>query len=87
MTWVHETEDTTEGVPCCFECWWSEYEVCTAPTPDPASPCGFQRGGRVCGTGANNLDHDAAPQPWGTHRYQPTRCTCGHPIKAVADGG
>ena len=44
---------------------------CTTPTPDPASPCGVCNQGTVMCFYTN------------THTYQPTRCTCGHPIEAA----
>lgn len=47
---------------------------CTTPTPDPASPCGVCNQGTVMCFYTN------------THTYQPTRCTCGHPIEPTPGG-
>ena len=48
--------------------------VCVIPTPDPASPCGVCNQGTVMCFYTN------------THTYQPTRCTCGHPIEPTPGG-
>ncbi len=82
MTWKHEAEDTTDGVPCCYECWVIEYEVCTVPTLEPCMAVG--ENGATCGRDERDpLHHSWRAVPIG-HDYvppQPTRCTCGHPIK------
>lgn len=58
------------------------------PTPDPASPCGQKDSpkGLPCGATASDGWHDRRtwenePELW--HAYQPTLCTCGHPITEV----
>jgi hypothetical protein len=78
--WVHTAVDTTDGIPCCWECWAIGSEVCEVATPDPASPCGFTwLPGKTCG-----LPESEHFGKTGMEAYQPTRCTCGHPIEERA---
>ena len=61
---------------------------CTSPTPDPASPCAR------CRLPGSSNQHRTVDDCWVKapgcltcsepdmhHPHQPTRCTCGHPIK------
>lgn len=45
---------------------------CTIPDPDPTSPCGLPGCGEALGGAIDSTNHP----------HVPTRCTCGHPIKA-----
>ncbi|MFI0434094.1 MAG: hypothetical protein ACH36H_13250, partial [Candidatus Nanopelagicales bacterium] len=60
----------------CIRCLWDDApEPCRAPTPDPASPCGYPGD---TGTGClGAFEHD--PELWGYHTHQPTLClVCKH---------
>lgn len=84
MTWVHEHEDAR--LPgACLECIAARTTFCTTPTPDPASPCGYEykEDGAPCGFRRSMGGHEFVDAD---HPHQPTRCTCGHPIKEAADG-
>lgn len=73
----------------CGSCWHESFQIgapqdriCTAPIPDPASPCGFE------GCEGWPGDHDFTvgrcqhPPKHDCHPHVPTRCQCGHPIEA-----
>lgn len=71
--------------------------ACTTPTPDPASPCGFEdpwaKYGHPfppCGRPETHTHHTFSggrgETPDGGHFYRPTRCTCGHAIEAAPQG-
>lgn len=61
---------------------------CTTPTPDPASPCGYNACDsdpfwHECATVPCVVDRFGYSHPHeACHPHQPTRClTCGHPIE------
>jgi hypothetical protein len=85
--WRHVEQVTQHaGTRVCGNCY-VENKVCTTPTPDPASPCGWTYGnGEPCDVPADRLIHPASTRPFyglNTHDFVPTRCTCGHPIERV----
>ena len=78
-TWRHADEmhwsNHPDFHPVCMACVREiAKSPCTTPTPDPASPCGVCNQGTVMCFYTN------------THTYQPTRCTCGHPIEPTPGG-
>ena len=53
-------------------------DICTNPTPDPASPCA------VCGVAGGRHERVLGLSPWCCPTHVPTRCACGHAIEKVS---
>ena len=92
--WVHDNAPADWLNPSCVTCMAEHYEddplapdaICTAPTPDPASPCGYvgcvDPTSEWHGACFHLDDHDEQED---CHVRVPTRClTCGHPIEERA---
>ncbi len=85
--WVHEQTVTQHaGTRVCGPCYlWND--ICTTPTPDPSSPCGYRFDfwtmTDVCEMPGDHPMHLYSNARM-YHDFVPTRCTCGHPIEERA---
>lgn len=85
--WRHDNEPADWLDPSCTQCMAEHWEddplpdgaICTTPTPDPASPCGYEGCSEQHWQPGYEGIHDT---DMGTHPIEPTRCaTCQHPIE------
>ena len=76
--WRHV--DELAGVCASWVSWKKGRCPCTTPTPDPASPCGYEGcwGKRWTHAWVSGQFLDES-----SHPHVPTRCNCGHPIERV----